>query len=187
MEKPVVGDRYDGVLLEVIKDEKISRPRVRPLECFPLEIRVEFPRSLRDENPIGTRFRADVKVSQKTDKEGKPFGSLYLVATNKSIFRIEEFVPSEGMRAVRLKTQSNRAYKYTKSEAETGEGDITFGDLRSEAYENSEERPPSYVIKSPKTFKRKELIKMYALIRSQGVCEGCGKDAPFLRRNGAPY
>jgi hypothetical protein len=62
-----VGDFYEGVLLETCRDENqsIIRPRVRPLEYFPERMRVEFPRTLREKYPIGTRFRADVTVGQK--------------------------------------------------------------------------------------------------------------------------
>ena len=43
-----VGDYFTGVLLETFKEAGISRPRVRPVEMFADDIRVEFPRSLRE-------------------------------------------------------------------------------------------------------------------------------------------
>ena len=64
-----VGDYFSGVLLETFKDAGISRPRVRPVEMFTKDIRVEFPRNIRADNPIGSRFRALVKVAQKTNKK----------------------------------------------------------------------------------------------------------------------
>lgn len=76
-----VGDYFSGVLLKTFKEAGISRFRVRPLESFPGDVRVVFPRQLREKYPIGTRFRALVKVSQKTDKAtGIPIGREYLVA-----------------------------------------------------------------------------------------------------------
>ena len=40
---------------------------------FPIDIRVEFPKKLREQVPLGSRFRADVKICQRTNKEtGKP-------------------------------------------------------------------------------------------------------------------
>ena len=81
-----VGDYFTGVLLETFKEARISRPRVRPIEMFAEDIRVEFPRALREDNPIGTKFRALVKVAQKTNKKtGKIIGDPYLVATDKTI------------------------------------------------------------------------------------------------------
>ena len=81
-----VGDYFSGVLLETFKEKGSSRPRVRPVEMFSKNIRVEFPRRLREENPIGTQFRASVKVAQKTSKKtGKIIGVPYLMAINSSI------------------------------------------------------------------------------------------------------
>ena len=56
-----VGDYFTGVLLETFKEAGISRPRVRPVEMFAEDVRVEFPRSIREDNPLGTKFRALVK------------------------------------------------------------------------------------------------------------------------------
>ena len=81
-----VGDYFTGVLLETFKEARISRPRVRPVEIFAEDIRVEFPRSIREDNPLGTKFRALVKVAQKTNKKtGKTIGDPYLVATDRTI------------------------------------------------------------------------------------------------------
>jgi hypothetical protein len=81
-ENITVGDFYEGVLLESCRDENrsITRPRVRPLEYFPKWMRVEFPRSLREKYPIGTRFRADVTVGQKHWSNGVEKGPPYLAA-----------------------------------------------------------------------------------------------------------
>ena len=80
----IIGDKFDDVVLETIRVTGSSRPRVRPVENFDPNIRVEFPTKLREDNPLGTRFKANVKVSQKT-KEGKPYGPRYLVADVNSI------------------------------------------------------------------------------------------------------
>ena len=82
-----IGDRFKEILLETISGK--NRPRVRPLDYFDKNMRVEFPRHLRVNSPIGTRFIADVKVAQKT-KNGMPFGKPYLVATDSTIIQIDE-------------------------------------------------------------------------------------------------
>ncbi|MCX2478370.1 hypothetical protein OQY15_04665 [Pedobacter sp. MC2016-15] len=84
-------------------------------QIFPEDIRVEFPRSLREDNPIGTRFKADLKVSQKSNKSnGFPIGPPYLVVDVKTIKIVEDFVPEIRLKAVRLKTASYRVYMYVK-------------------------------------------------------------------------
>ena len=72
-----VGDFYSDVLLELIKDHGVSRPRMKPLNMFPKDFRVEVSRQLREEFPLGTKFEARVKVCQKHAK-GKPNGPPYL-------------------------------------------------------------------------------------------------------------
>jgi hypothetical protein len=96
------GDFYEGVLLETCREENrsITRPRVRPLEYFPEWMRVEFPRSLRETHPIGTRFRADVTVGQKHWSSGMPKGPLYLAARPLSIVRDISYAPEVKLMAV---------------------------------------------------------------------------------------
>jgi 5-methylcytosine-specific restriction protein A len=38
-----------------------------------------------------------------------------------------------------------------------------------------------------KYYKRAEDVRTYVLARANGVCESCGKTAPFIRSNGLPY
>lgn len=108
----IVGDRYDGVMLETCRTPDVSRPRVRPVSHFPSDIFVRFPRDLREDFPVGTRFRAAVKVCQKTwDHSGKPKGPPYLHASR--IEMIIGSIPDPGLRA-KLKpgTVSGRTYIY---------------------------------------------------------------------------
>src|ERR1700739_2089861 len=110
-----VGDSYEGVLLETGRDENrsIPRPRVRPLEYFPKGMRVEFPRSLREKYPIGTRFRADVTVGQKHWSSGVPKGPPYLAARQLSIVRDTRYRPTIKLMAVpKPGTISGRAHDY---------------------------------------------------------------------------
>jgi hypothetical protein len=44
---------------------------------LPQWLRVEFPRDLREDNPIKTRFRADVYVRRKHHANGRPNGDIY--------------------------------------------------------------------------------------------------------------
>ena len=62
-------DTFDGILLETFRPEDTSRPRVRPVSELPNDILVEFPRNLRTEHPIGTRFCSNVKVCQKHNQD----------------------------------------------------------------------------------------------------------------------
>ena len=102
----VVGAVHEKVMLETCRDSHLSRPRVRPVSHFPSDTRVWFPRSLRERFPIGTRFYARVKVSQK------PKGPPYLSASEIQV--IVASIPGPGLRA-KLKpgSKSGRAYTYT--------------------------------------------------------------------------
>lgn len=186
MEKPFsVGDIFEGVLLETFVDKKVSRPRVRPLEYFGNDMRVEFPRNLREENPIGTRFRSDVKVAQKTINN-VPNGNPYLVATVNTIIK-EDYTPNKALYAIKLNTSSDRSYEYIEKEFKTEPRLIRFEDFRKRAYENSVEKPDKIEVTIQTQIKRSDLIKTYALSRARGKCEGCENDAPFMKRNGLPY
>lgn len=179
----VIGDRFEGVLLETIKGS--SRPRVRPLEYFDKNIKVKFPRDLRAENPIGTRFRADVKVCQKTI-DGEPNGNPYLDSTTSSIVKLN-YTPKKIIKAIKLNTASDRAYKYIEKEFKTEPNQIVFSDFRDKAYENAVSQPEKLEPAFQISIKRSDIIKTYALSRADGKCESCENDAPFLKRNGQPY
>jgi hypothetical protein len=181
----IVGDKFEGVLLETIIGEKSSRPRVKPLEYFDRDIRVEFPRYLRDENPIGTRFRADVKVSQKT-KNNSPYGNHYLVASDDSIVKVGDFRTGKSIMSIKLNSASDRAYRYIEEEFHSELNLISFDDFRIKAHAIASEIPERHILTNTAT-KRLDLIKTYALSRARGNCEGCNNEAPFLKRNGQPY
>ena len=183
-----IGDSYEGVLLETCRDEKrsVTRPRVRPLEYFPSGMRVEFPRDLREEFPIGTRFRADVTVGQKHwGGSGAEKGPRYLIARPSSIVREVGYTPEPRIMAVRKPgTISGRAHDYEIVEAV--ETTVSIFDLRDQAY--------LFVDMEPSKTRREEwqrtrnvMITQYAQCRSRGHCEGCKNPAPFMRRNGEPY
>ena len=72
-----VGEFHSEVLLELIKDHGVSRPRMKPITKFPEDLRVEVSRQLREEFPLGTRFEARVKVCQK-HRGSKAHGPPYL-------------------------------------------------------------------------------------------------------------
>jgi hypothetical protein len=106
-----IGDIFDSITLETCRDETVSRPRVRPVEQFPEDTRVEFPRKLRELFPIGTQFLATVKVCQKHQPDGTPNGPAYLRA--KDIALIPESVPDQGLVAqVKAGSISGLAYEY---------------------------------------------------------------------------
>jgi len=111
----VEGSEFNLVELETCVDDNMSRPRVRPLKPFPTAIRVEFPRPLRENYPIGTRFRADVIVCQKHNKDGSLRGNLYLSARPKTIILVEDFTPSVMIMALqKASSASGRSYEYVE-------------------------------------------------------------------------
>ncbi len=105
-----VGRFFDDVELETCRDPDVSRPRVRPVTRFSPGVRVEFPRQLRERFPIGTRYKATVKVCQKT-MGGRPHGAAYLRAYD--IALIPESVSDAGLVAsVRSGSVSGLSYVY---------------------------------------------------------------------------
>lgn len=106
------GNSYENVVLETCRDEKISRPRVRPISHFSSDLRVEFPRFLREEYPLGTRFRTTVLVCQKHDKiSGEKNGPPYLRASNIGV--IVKSISDAGIRAkIKPGTVSDQSYFY---------------------------------------------------------------------------
>ena len=84
-----LGKIYHNITLQTFFDNTSSggsRIRVRPLNSFQKNTRVEFPKSLRETNDIGSKFSASVKVCQKTfNTTGLPKGQPYLLADNKTI------------------------------------------------------------------------------------------------------
>ena len=106
----VVGRFFGDVELESCLDKGLSRPRVRPVTKFPEDMRIEFPFDLRHMFPIGTRFRATVKVIQKT-MGGKPHGRPYLRAYD--IALVPASVRDRGLVGrVRKGSISGLAYEY---------------------------------------------------------------------------
>jgi hypothetical protein len=182
-----IGDFYEGVLLETCRDENrsITRPRVRPLEHFPGSMRVEFPRDLREDHPLNTRFRADVSVAQKHWSSGAEKGPRYLVAKPSSIVREASYVPDPTIMAVRKPgTASGRAHIYEL--VPIPRAVKTVLQLREQAYLLADMAPPA-TRREDWQRTRSAIIAQYALCRSRGRCEACTRPAPFMRRNGEPY
>ena len=112
----VENDSFEEVLLEIFIPKELSRPRVRPVTELPRDIVVEFPRNLRVQNPIGTRFISNVKVCQKRNRDGSLRGQKYLCADKKSIKLVREHSPLRKIYAVqKLGTVSDRSFEYKKS------------------------------------------------------------------------
>lgn len=106
-----IGEYVKGVILETCRDAHKSRPRVKAVGHFVDDVRVEFPRRLRELFPIGTRYMATVKVCQKHGADGKPSGKPYLSASD--IGLIPESVPDQGLIArVKAGSISGLAYEY---------------------------------------------------------------------------
>ena len=108
----IPGQYYENVILETFLVSGISRPRVRCVSTLPPDLLVEFPRDLREDYPIGTHFRATVKVCQKHwNEDGTPKGPPYLRATD--IGLIVSSIPDAGLRAkIQSGSKSGRSYYY---------------------------------------------------------------------------
>ncbi|MDB5478100.1 MAG: hypothetical protein JWM96_595, partial [Alphaproteobacteria bacterium] len=111
----IEGSTLSGVVLELVRDQKkgaSSRPRVKPIHDFLKELNVEFSTKLREQNPIGSRFVADVKICQK-HQDGKKKGPPYLRAYENTIFLINDYNSPTNMKAIKKEgTKSNRVYTY---------------------------------------------------------------------------
>ncbi|MGZ2450426.1 hypothetical protein ACVIRO_003180 [Rhizobium ruizarguesonis] len=106
----LVGRFFGHIELETCRDTHVSRPRVRPTDSFSPDIRVEFPRALREMFPIGTRFMATVKVCQN-HMDGRSHGPPYLRAYDVAV--IAASVSDQGLMAkVRKGSISGLAYDY---------------------------------------------------------------------------
>lgn len=184
---PEEGDFFEGVLLETCRDGRVTRPRVRPVEVLPQWLRVEFPRDIREKNPIGTRFRADVHVRRKHHDDGRPNGDVYLRAENSSIVRVKEPDTDELIFARQKHgTISGRSYEYIRIKRAPKSAVDKFIRLRRRAYESIVDDVPQKLAEVMRR-ERSRLMAEYALSRSSGVCEGCLNPAPFIRRNNQPY
>lgn len=185
--EPSDGDFFEGVLLETFRDHQVSRPRVRPVELLPHWLKVEFPRPLREENPIGTLFRADVFVRQKHYSNGVPKGPLYLRADNSTIIKIAEPATDELQIARQRKgTISGRTYDYFVIRSAYDSLQKKLFRLRVVAYSSSQETVRTVNAASVRR-ERGKVIADYARLRSEGFCEACERPAPFIRRNDDPY
>lgn len=178
-----IGEIIEGTLLETCKDEGISRPRVRVLwDTIPTEWRVEFPRKIREEYTIGSRFRADLKICQKHNKDGSTNGQPYLRADTKSIKYIKDFIPSITIKAVSRKGSADgRLYDYLGI-------DNHLSLLEKLRYEALTVEPKTKITKNTSIqYSRDEKIKTYVRQRAAGICECCEHPAPFISRSGYPY
>ena len=111
-----VGDVYEEIVLETCYGAKgTTRPRVRATNGLPSDLYVDFPRDLRDHNPVGSRFKAKVKVCQKHDAHGHPLGMPYLYAYRDSITVLDNTINDDSMFPIRLPTCSERSYIYQKN------------------------------------------------------------------------
>jgi len=84
----VLGDFFEGVIVETFKDTTTSKIRVRPVHPDLKLMKIRFPQYLRNDYPVGTRFKVNVKISQK-HVDGEPFGNTYLYCFDKSISVVE--------------------------------------------------------------------------------------------------
>lgn len=62
-----------------------------------------------------------------------------------------------------------------------------FYNLRKKALEHANKPSKSNIVVLTEYKKRSIEIKKYALLRANGQCENCGKDAPFVNSNNIPF
>jgi 5-methylcytosine-specific restriction endonuclease McrA len=184
---PQDGDFFEGVLLETFRDYEVTRPRVRPVEVLPHWLKVEFPRGLREANPIGTLFRADVFVRQKHYANGQPKGPLYLRADNATIVKIAEPTTDTLVIARQQRgTISGRAYEYFRISSAFDTAERNLFKLRSRAYASAVTIASLREADATRRERLKVIVE-YARARAEGFCECCEKPAPFIRHNNEPY
>jgi 5-methylcytosine-specific restriction endonuclease McrA len=179
-----VGTTFEDALVETCVDPDVSRPRVRPLhEELPSDWRVEFPRTLREKNPIGTRFRCNLLVCQKHNKDDSVRGQPYLRADKSSIVRIEDYTPERAIHAILNSSSiSERSYSYIDL------GELTGNDLESIRQSALKVSSESHLTESETNrYSRSDRVKAYVRFRANGICECCDEIAPFISRNGEPY
>ena len=179
-----VDQFYEGALVETCIDSGIARPRVRAIHsAIPIDWRVEFPRDLRESNPIGTRFRCDLKVCQKHLKNGAPKGNPYLFAHPKSITLLAEFTPDRIIFAIlNPHSTDRRSYSFLAVDSSCLP---TLAAMRARAVSTATE-----VVTASRNvvqFSRSQLVQSYVHLRANGVCECCTTPAPFISMDGSPY
>lgn len=98
--KKYLGTIFYGVVIESYLDNqnKKGQIRLRPSmnQGFPQNIHVSCSREKRKSFPIGTRFKMDLKVSQKSD------GKFYLKSLKNSLLLTEEEYNSKSFSAKQL-------------------------------------------------------------------------------------
>jgi len=84
------GKTHENVLLELYLAQDGSGRRLRPLNIFPADTKVEFPEKRLADFPPGTFFRATAQICQEHwPQTGKPKGDPYVVASNIYVHRTE--------------------------------------------------------------------------------------------------
>jgi 5-methylcytosine-specific restriction enzyme A len=59
--------------------------------------------------------------------------------------------------------------------------------LRTKALDSSSEEPSSTADRIRRVWMRSQAVRLYALRRAMGVCEGCDEEAPFVTPRGEPF
>lgn len=60
-------------------------------------------------------------------------------------------------------------------------------ELYERAKQSSPTEPTTGTAASGRSYSRSEIVKRYALRDADGVCQGCGEDAPFVGTDGEPF
>lgn len=177
-----IGKVFEGALVETYICPETSRPRVRAIQDeIPKEWKVDFPKAPREEYPIGSRFRCNVKVCQKHNSDGSPKGQPYLFADKHTILHVNDFEPEKNTHAVlNPEAKSGRVYSYRNTSQRS-----ELSQLRLEALAVDQENVQKQSDRLERT--RSDKVKLYAHCRAQGICECCNNPAPFNSKKDKPY
>ena len=144
-------------------------------------LKVEFPRKLREMHPLGTHFQADLKISQKTNKDGSLRGGPYAVAAPSTIELYDRADTRLYAQEIR-----DRVYRFYTKNSQSEEASDSSRDLRAKAMRDGVQNPVASST-STKAYARSTAVRAYVISRSGGKCEACDSEAPFLTKNGDPY
>jgi 5-methylcytosine-specific restriction endonuclease McrA len=150
---------------------------------------------------IGDDKNAHIEPAQNSDSETSTTGQT-LISRNSSGGGTETTSAGENsVGIIIVETSGTGAGTETESETSTGPTDSTekpstpnlseLQTLRKQAEKESSKNPKREDVSSSTTttsrYKRSSAVREYALVRADGKCEVCDKDAPFIKESGDPY
>jgi len=159
---PVVLEDHDDPYW--IKQDELQQKKPRVPVKFHISLRLPL---WVDEGPVGDFLRS-LSVAK---------------STGGTVFHI---TPEQWAKLLELSGLRESSLCFRERPRPAQEEGATLEELREKALEKAspkatlEERLRSY-------YRRSDYIRLYALKRAGGRCEGCGENAPFMGKSGTPY